>query len=72
MHEKVNTFVDSIESKITAYRRDFHKYAESAWTEFRTASLIARRLNELGYEVRVGKEVMNVADRMGVPAENVL
>jgi aminobenzoyl-glutamate utilization protein A len=72
MYDKVSSFVDSIESRITGYRRDFHKYAESAWTEFRTASLIARRLTELGYEVRVGKEVMNVADRMGVPAEAVL
>lgn len=72
MNEKLNTFVDGIEQKVIDYRRDFHKYAESAWTEFRTASLIARRLTDLGYEVKIGKEVMNVEDRMGVPAEAVL
>ena len=72
MHEKINEFVNSIEEKVIGYRRDFHKYAESAWTEYRTASLIARRLTDLGYDVKIGKEVMNVADRMGVPSEAVL
>jgi aminobenzoyl-glutamate utilization protein A len=72
LHEKINDFVNSIEEKVINYRRDFHKYAESAWTEYRTASLIARRLTDLGYDVKIGKEVMNVADRMGVPSEAVL
>jgi aminobenzoyl-glutamate utilization protein A len=30
-------------------RRDVHRHAESAWTEFWTTSLIARRLIDLGY-----------------------
>ena len=58
MIEKVNTIIKEIEEKIIGYRRDFHRYAESGWTEFRTASLVARRLTDLGYEVLIGKEVM--------------
>ncbi|MFC2093808.1 amidohydrolase, partial [Bacteroidota bacterium] len=53
-------------------RRDFHQYAESGWTEFRTASLVARRLIDLGYEVMIGKEVMKDEDRMGLPDEETL
>lgn len=55
-----------------ADRRDFHRYAEAGWTEFRTASLIARRLTSLGYQVRVGEDVCVPAGRFGVPAPEVL
>lgn len=61
-----------LEQKLILYRRDFHKYAESAWTEFRTASLIARRLTELGYLVKLGPDVIRAEDRMGVPPTEIL
>jgi len=51
IYAKINESGKEIEGKIIAYRRDFHKYPELGWTEFRTSSLIARRLAELGYEV---------------------
>jgi aminobenzoyl-glutamate utilization protein A len=70
--ERVHSLVGDIEHRIVGYRRDFHRYAESGWTEFRTASLIARRLQDLGYEVRVGRDVVAEEDRMGVPDPNVL
>jgi aminobenzoyl-glutamate utilization protein A len=63
---------DELEPKIIAYRRDFHRHAEAGWTEFRTASLVARRLTDLGYQVKVGREVINEEDRMGVPPPDVL
>ena len=72
MIEKVNSILKEIEDKIIGYRRDFHRYAESGWTEFRTASLVARRLTDLGYEVMIGKEVMKDEDRMGLPDEETL
>jgi aminobenzoyl-glutamate utilization protein A len=72
MITKVNNLVNKIENKIISFRRDFHRYPESAWTEFRTASIVARRLKELGYEVKTGKDVVNERDRMGVPSEDVL
>lgn len=72
MLHAVTKIADDIEEKIIAYRRDFHRHAESGWTEFRTASLVARRLTDLGYVVKVGPEVIRDEDRMGVPAESVL
>ncbi|MCP9950893.1 hypothetical protein [Actinomadura madurae] len=52
-------------------RRDFHKYAERAWCEVRTASLLARRLADLGYTVNIGRDVVSV-DRMGLPSDEEL
>lgn len=50
-------------------RRDFHHYAETAWTEFRTASIVAATLTKLGYDVQVGDEVIEETAMMGVPSE---
>ena len=54
------------------FRRDFHKYPELAYTEFRTGSLVARRLTELGFSVRLGRDVMKAESRLGVPSAEVL
>ena len=56
------------EQKLIDYRRDFHRHAEAAWTEFRTASIVAERLEKLGYEVSAGDAVMNAGAMMGVPS----
>lgn len=63
---------EEIEPRVVGYRRDFHRYAESGWTEFRTASRIARRLTDLGYAVGVGPKVVSAQARMGVPSEERL
>ena len=72
MIKRIEQIVNQLEPQLVEQRRDFHKYAESGWTEFRTASLIARKLHDLGYEVKLGQEVVLDADRMGVPDEEVL
>ena len=72
MKDIVNKIINAIENQIIGYRRDFHRYAESGWTEFRTASLVARRLTDLGYKVMIGNEVMKDEDRMGLPDEEIL
>ncbi|MDR1828136.1 MAG: amidohydrolase [Methylobacteriaceae bacterium] len=53
-------------------RRDFHKHAESGWTEFRTASLVARRMQDLGYTLTMGKDAVSKEDMMGAPGEEAL
>ncbi len=63
---------EEITPEMISFRRDFHKYAETGWHEMRTASLIARRLTQLGYEVLVGEEVCRKEDRMGLPSDEVL
>ncbi len=57
-----------LQEKQTKIRRDFHHFAEAGWTEVRTASIIAKHLIELGYEVKLGREVISAEDRMGLPS----
>jgi len=40
--------------QLVAVRRDLHQHPELAFQEERTAGVVARRLGELGYEVRTG------------------
>ena len=56
---------------MTADRRDLHRHAEPGWCEVRTASLVARRLADLGYVVRVGREVL-AEERPGLPGDDEL
>lgn len=67
LKDKITAMARSLEQDIIRRRRDFHKYAETGWTEFRTASIIAERLDKLGYTVLVGDEVMDASVMMGVP-----
>jgi len=45
---------DAIESKIIAWRRDFHEHPELGNHEVRTAGIIAKHLQSLGIEVKTG------------------
>ncbi|MCB9356283.1 MAG: amidohydrolase [Lewinellaceae bacterium] len=45
---------DAIESKVVAWRRDFHQHPELSNREFRTAEKVAAHLKSLGMEVRTG------------------
>lgn len=49
--------VDEMKEEIISLRRDLHMHPETAFTEERTAGLVAQRLRSLGYQVRekVGK-----------------
>jgi aminobenzoyl-glutamate utilization protein A len=72
VNESVRDLAGEIGGKIIGYRRDFHRHAESGWTEHRTASLVARRLTDLGLQVQAGRQVLRDEDRMGLPAPEVL
>lgn len=65
MHFSVS---DQMSKIMIERRRDFHKHAESAWTEFRTASIVADALEGLGYTVQAGDEVIAEEAMMGVPS----
>src|SRR5690606_4759016 len=42
------------------------------WAEYRTAAIVADRLQRLGYEVVTGKQACRSESRMGVPNEATL
>ncbi len=67
MKNDLTQLAGDLKDKLVAYRRDFHRYPETGWTEFRTSSKIATILNELGYTVRIGADVIHQASMMGVP-----
>ncbi len=59
-----------LEREMIRTRRDFHRYPEAAWTEFRTSSIIAEKLERLGYKnLKVGEAVINKDAVMGRPSE---
>ena len=72
MRRRVGQITSEVESRVIGYRRDFHRHAEAAWTEFRTSSLVARRLASLGYDVQGGRQVLRDEDRMGLPSPDTL
>lgn len=72
MYEEIVKLVDDVTPEMIAIRRDFHKHAEASWIEMRTASIIARNLADLGYEVLIGKEVCDADSRANVPSEEEL
>ncbi len=54
-----------LKEKVIAYRREFHRYAESGWREFRTTARIVEILEDLGYKVECGIKVIHPPSVMG-------
>ena len=72
MYQIIKELAEKYHGETINNRRDFHQYAERGWLELRTASIIARKLEKLGYEVLAGKEVMKADARMGLPPQKIL
>ncbi len=70
--KQISEYVEEIKKNIIGWRRDFHQNPEVGWTEFRTASIVANTLAELGFVVRAGSEAVNPVERMGVPEAAIL
>ena len=58
-----------LREEMIARRRNLHQHPETGWTEFRTASMIIKELQALGYEVSFGAAVVNEEYMMGVPSQ---
>ena len=54
LKNKVSQSADKIESKVIAWRRDFHEHPELGNNEFRTSAIIAKHLQSLGIEIKTG------------------
>jgi len=61
-----------IAARAVKTRRDLHRFPELDRIEFRTASIEAERLKALGLEIKLGREVMDSASRLGMPSEAAL
>ena len=67
MKERIVEYAKALDQVSRERRRDFHKFAETAWLEMRTSAIISRVLTELGYEVVTGKALCLEEARIGVP-----
>ena len=45
--------------KLVEWRREFHQYPEIGWSEFLTTAKIVKELRQLGFDVKVGTDVIN-------------
>lgn len=64
--------LQTVSPSLALWRRDFHRFPESAWMEFRTAATILTHLQHLGYTVHMGEQAASPAHRMGVPSATAL
>lgn len=51
----------ALEKKMIEWRRDFHAYPEIGWGEFLTTAKLIKLLDDMGYELLVGKAIINEA-----------
>lgn len=61
--------------KLINWRREFHRFPEIGWAEFWTTSRIADYLEEMGFDILIGKQIINeefVRGRQIVVVENGL
>ena len=72
MNSKIIDYARALDQVSRERRRDFHRYAETAWMEMRTSAIINKTLTELGYEVVTGKDLCLEEARIGVPAPEEL
>ena len=70
--QRILSLARSAAERAVQVRRDFHRHPELAYTEFRTASLVARRCAELGLTLKLGPEVMKAESRLGLPSDTEL
>ncbi|MCI7353817.1 MAG: M20 family metallo-hydrolase [[Actinobacillus] rossii] len=47
--------------QLMSWRREFHRFPEIGWSEFWTTSRIADYLEEMGFEILMGKQIINEA-----------
>lgn len=68
----MDTYVNAdLSKKIIRWRRDFHHLPETGFLEMRTASIVASILDELGFDLAMGKSVMSMEHCMGKPDDEV-
>ena len=67
-----NKINDPLHERLISLRREFHKYPEAGWTEFRTTARIIQELTAEGIPVRWGRELHDTSRMYGLPDEQTL
>ncbi|MEY7852042.1 amidohydrolase [Natrarchaeobius sp. A-rgal3] len=62
--------MSDVRRRLADLRREFHRYPEPGWREFRTTGRIVEELEGIGVdEIAVGREALSTDERMAVPDE---
>ena len=63
---------EPLHRQLKGVRRSLHQHAEPGWCEVNSAARVAEALEALGWEVRLGADVVNAEARMGLPSQEIL
>jgi aminobenzoyl-glutamate utilization protein A len=53
-------------------RRLQHRYTQSAWLEFYATALVAEKLTDWGYEIKMGSDIVDADKRLLLPDSSIL
>lgn len=70
--QKIWQEAEALQPELVKRRRDLHRHPETGWTEFRTASMVIKELQVLGYDVYMGDDALEESEMMGLPGAEVL
>lgn len=70
--ENILTKIESWNDEMVARRRDFHKYAEPGWREYRTTAAIIKILKEHQIPFKYGHEIINPIFLWSYPSQDIL
>lgn len=70
--QKIWQEAEAMQPELVERRRDLHRHPETGWTEFRTAAMVVKELQALGYDVYMGSDALVEAEMMGLPNNDVL
>lgn len=62
----VSSRARELEPVLVQWRRKLHRLPEPGWGEFQTAALVVRVLRSLGFSLRLGRDAVDPAARLGV------
>ena len=68
--DKIAKLALSLKEDMIKDRRYFHSHPETGWFTFFTTAVLAKRLSELGYEVKLGEEVVKSDARLELAAKS--
>ena len=60
---------EKVFNKMVERRRDFHRYPETGWTEFRTTSKIAESMTDVGMDIRFAGDFVQIEHVLGRNAD---
>ncbi len=66
---KISQMAQNLHVKMVKQRREFHSHPESGWLTFYTTCKIANKLQKYGYSLKMGSEIVDKSQRLGLDGE---